>query len=61
MEASPSDVALLAAVGQRDLDAMRALYDRHAAWLVVLAMASIAIFFVCARHLRELRPRRNWS
>ena len=35
MEASPSDVALLAAVGQRDLDAMRALYDRHAAWLAV--------------------------
>jgi len=35
MEASPSDVALLAAVGQRDLDAMQALYDRHAAWLAV--------------------------
>jgi RNA polymerase sigma factor (sigma-70 family) len=35
MEASPSDAALLARVGQRDLDAMRALYDRHAAWLAV--------------------------
>ena len=35
MKASPSDVALLAVVGQRDLDAMRALYDRHAAWLAV--------------------------
>ena len=38
MEASPSDVALLAAVGQRDLDAMRALYDRHAAWLWGIAI-----------------------
>ncbi len=35
MEASASDAALLAAVGQRDLDAMRALYDRHATWLAV--------------------------
>ena len=35
MDGSPSDTALLAAVGQRDLDAMRALYDRHAAWLAV--------------------------
>jgi RNA polymerase sigma factor (sigma-70 family) len=35
MEASASDAALLAAVGQRDLNAMRALYDRHAAWLAV--------------------------
>jgi RNA polymerase sigma factor (sigma-70 family) len=35
MEASPSDAALLAAVARRDLDAMRALYDRHAAWLAV--------------------------
>ena len=35
MEASASDAALLAAVGQRDLDAIRALYDRHAAWLAV--------------------------
>jgi RNA polymerase sigma-70 factor (ECF subfamily) len=26
---------LLAAVGERDLDAMRALYDRHAGWLSV--------------------------
>jgi RNA polymerase sigma factor (sigma-70 family) len=35
MDGGPSDAALLAAVGQRDLDAMRALYDRHAAWLAV--------------------------
>src|ERR1700733_394589 len=35
MGESPSDTALLAAVGERDLDAMRALYDRHAAWLAV--------------------------
>lgn len=35
MDGSPSDTALLAAVGQRDLDAMRELYDRHAAWLAV--------------------------
>jgi RNA polymerase sigma factor (sigma-70 family) len=35
MEASPSDAALLAAVARRDLDAMRTLYDRHAAWLAV--------------------------
>src|ERR1700759_531574 len=35
MEASASDATLLAAVGERDLDAMRALYDRHAGWLAV--------------------------
>ena len=35
MDGGPSDAALLAAVGQRDLDAMRALYDRHAAWLAI--------------------------
>jgi len=37
------------------------LQARFQAGYVVLAMASIAIFFVRARHLRELRPRRNWS
>ncbi len=35
MDGSPSDAALLVAVGQRDLNAMRALYDRHAAWLAI--------------------------
>ncbi len=35
MEAGASDATLLAAVGERDLDAMRALYDRHAGWLAV--------------------------
>ena len=35
MDGSLSDAMLLAAVGQRDLDAMRALYDRHAGWLSV--------------------------
>jgi len=30
MDGSLSDAMLLAAVGERDLDAMRALYDRHA-------------------------------
>jgi RNA polymerase sigma-70 factor, ECF subfamily len=35
MASSPSDAALLAAIGERDLAAMRALYDRHAAWLSV--------------------------
>lgn len=35
MEGSPSDATLLAAIGDRDLSAMRALYDRHAAWLAV--------------------------
>src|SRR5215475_9678718 len=35
MEASASDAMLLAAVAERDLDAMRALYDRHAGWLAV--------------------------
>ncbi len=35
MDGGPSDAALLASVGQRDLDAMRALYDRHAPWLAV--------------------------
>ena len=38
-----------------------ALQARFQAGYVILAMASIAIFFVRARHLRELRPRRNWS
>ncbi len=37
------------------------LQARFQAGYVVLAMASIAVFFVRARHLRELRPRRNWS
>ena len=35
MDGGASDAALLAAVGQRDLDALRALYERHAAWLAV--------------------------
>src|SRR5260370_41440479 len=35
MHGSRSDAALLAAIGERDLAAMRALYDRHAAWLSV--------------------------
>jgi DNA-directed RNA polymerase specialized sigma24 family protein len=35
MDGSLSDTTLLAAVGERDLDAMRALYDRHAGWLAV--------------------------
>ena len=35
MDGSPSDTTLLAAIGERDLEAMRALYERHAAWLSV--------------------------
>ncbi|HEX9520445.1 MAG TPA: RNA polymerase sigma factor [Streptosporangiaceae bacterium] len=35
MHGSRSDAALLAAIGERDLAAMRVLYDRHAAWLSV--------------------------
>jgi RNA polymerase sigma factor (sigma-70 family) len=35
MDGSLSDAMLLAAVGEQDLDAMRALYDRHAGWLSV--------------------------
>ena len=35
MDGSPSDATLLAAIGERDLEAMRALYERHAAWLSV--------------------------
>jgi len=35
MDGSLSDAMLLAAVGERDLDAMRTLYDRHAGWLSV--------------------------
>lgn len=35
MDGSLSDAMLLAAVGEHDLDAMRALYDRHAGWLSV--------------------------
>jgi len=35
MRSSPSDATLLTAIGERDLEAMRALYDRHAAWLSV--------------------------
>jgi RNA polymerase sigma-70 factor (ECF subfamily) len=31
----PSDAELLGAVGSRDLDAIRELYDRHATWLSV--------------------------
>ena len=34
---------------------------RYQGAYVVLAVASITVFFVRARHLRELRPRRNWS
>jgi hypothetical protein len=37
------------------------LQARSQAVYVVLAIASIFIFFARARHLRELRPRRNWS
>jgi RNA polymerase sigma factor (sigma-70 family) len=35
VDGSRSDASLLAAVGERDLDAMRTLYDRHAGWLSV--------------------------
>lgn len=35
MDGSPSDATLLAAIGERDLEAMRALHERHAAWLSV--------------------------
>jgi RNA polymerase sigma factor (sigma-70 family) len=35
MDGSPGDATLLAAIGERDLEAMRALYERHAAWLSV--------------------------
>jgi RNA polymerase sigma-70 factor (ECF subfamily) len=35
VDGSLSDAMLLAAVGEQDLDAMRALYDRHAGWLSV--------------------------
>jgi RNA polymerase sigma factor (sigma-70 family) len=35
MDGSLSDATLLAAIGERDLEAMRALYERHAAWLSV--------------------------
>jgi RNA polymerase sigma factor (sigma-70 family) len=35
MDGTPSDAMLLAAIGERDLVAMRALYDRHAGWLSV--------------------------
>ena len=35
MDGSPSDAMLLAAIGERDLEAMRALYERHAEWLSV--------------------------
>jgi len=35
MDGSLSDAMLMAAVGEGDLDAMRALYDRHAGWLSV--------------------------
>jgi hypothetical protein len=37
------------------------LQARFQGGYVILAIASITIFFVRARHLRELRPRRNWS
>jgi RNA polymerase sigma-70 factor (ECF subfamily) len=33
--ARPSDAELLAAIAERDLRAMRELYDRHAPWLTV--------------------------
>ena len=37
------------------------LQDRFQTGYLVLALASITVFFARARHLRELRPRRNWS
>ena len=37
------------------------LQARFQGGYLVLAIASITIFFARARHLRELRPRRNWS
>jgi DNA-directed RNA polymerase specialized sigma24 family protein len=35
MTAGRSDVLLLAAIGARDIDAMRELYERHAPWLSI--------------------------
>ena len=35
MDDSPGDATLLAAIGERDLEAMRAWHERHAAWLSV--------------------------
>jgi RNA polymerase sigma factor (sigma-70 family) len=35
VDGSLSDASLLAAIAERDLSAMRTLYDRHAAWLAV--------------------------
>jgi RNA polymerase sigma-70 factor (ECF subfamily) len=35
MDGSPGDATLLAAVAEQDMDALRALYERHAGWLAV--------------------------
>src|SRR3954471_17606716 len=35
MEGPPSDAALLARVAERDIGALRALYERHAGWLAL--------------------------
>ena len=48
---------LVAGAGSPDA----ALDARFQGGYLVLAVASITVFFVRARHLRELRPRRNWS
>jgi hypothetical protein len=37
------------------------LQARFQTGYLVLALASITVFFARARHLRELRPRRNWT
>src|SRR3954462_12338340 len=35
MEGPPSDATLLAGVAERDIGALRALYERHAGWLAL--------------------------
>src|SRR3954449_12313240 len=35
MEGPPSDAALLAGVAERDIGALRTLYERHAGWLAL--------------------------
>lgn len=35
MDGSPRDATLLAAISERDLEAMRAMHERHTAWLSV--------------------------
>ena len=50
-------LALVAQAGSPDA----VLAARFQGAYLVLAVASIAVFFIRARHLRELRPRRNWS